>query len=52
MYRIMVEWLSGKKECVDETDTQEDATYLVSEYRMAFSGSYNRVWFELNERTF
>lgn len=52
MYKIMVEWNSGQKECIDETDTQEDATYLVNEYRMAFGSSYNRIWFEFNERNF
>jgi hypothetical protein len=44
MYKIMVEWLNGSIEEVDSSDVEFEAIDLVSEYRMAFHGSYNRVW--------
>ena len=44
MILIMVEWLNGAIEEVDNTDDERDAKYLVAEYRSAFHGSYNRIW--------
>jgi hypothetical protein len=37
----------GNTEVIDETDTEEDAIYLVQEYQLAY-GSAWRVWYTSN----
>ena len=43
MYEIVAEWANGEHEVVDETDSLEDAKYLVEEYRMAYQ---TRVYYK------
>ena len=50
MYKIKAMWASGKIETVDETDSRDDATYLVNEYRLAFGTAAMSVWVEQAKR--
>ena len=43
MYKIMFEYPGQEPEEIDEADTQEDADYLLGEYRLAY-GPGSKLW--------
>jgi len=45
--QVWAEFINGKKECVDEAESEAEALHLLDEYRQIYSGSVKRMWLQL-----
>jgi hypothetical protein len=45
--QVWAEFTTGKKECVDEAESEAEALHLLDEYRALNGGSVKRMWLQL-----